>query len=126
MHFPCPSEVGHRNNPKHSYTKTKTWIRCLPIVHQNYVVRCFLCALNYGQSSKSLSNTFAWLSVGQSTDPNEVNIFYISPLQSLNLVLIACAKLNGHWGTWTGCLKIIKILFWDSYILGIAPIMFDI
>ena len=75
------------------------------------MVRCFLCALNYVQSSKSLGNTFAWLPGSQSIDPSEFNISYISSLQSLNLVLIACAKLNDHRGTWTGCLKIIKILF---------------
>ena len=34
--------------------------------------------------------------------------FYISPLKSLNLVLIHGAKLDRHRGTWTGC-KINKI-----------------
>ena len=29
--------------------------------------------------------------------------FYVSPLKSLNLVLIPGADLDGHRGTWTGC-----------------------
>ena len=31
--------------------------------------------------------------------------FYISPLKSFNQVLIPGAKLDGHRGTWTGCLS---------------------
>ena len=34
--------------------------------------------------------------------------FNISTLKSLNLVLIPGAKLNGHQGTWAGCLKLIR------------------
>ena len=39
-----------------------------------------------------------------------VNLFFfnISTLKSLNLVLISGAKLNGHKGTWAGCLKLIR------------------
>ena len=29
--------------------------------------------------------------------------FYISPLKSLNYISILSLKLDGHWGTWTGC-----------------------
>ena len=35
--------------------------------------------------------------------------FYISPLKSLNLVLILSVKLDGHRGTWTGCISFVKV-----------------
>ena len=38
------------------------------------------------------------------------NFFYISPLNSLNLILTPDAKLDGHWGTWTGCFE-VRTLF---------------
>ena len=37
----------------------------------------------------------------KSTGPGESNFLNISPLNSLNLVLIPRAKLDGHRGTWT-------------------------
>ena len=40
--------------------------------------------------------------VGNEVAPANL-IFYISFLKSLNLALIPCAKLDAHWGTWTGC-----------------------
>ena len=55
------------------------------------------------ESLHFLNITFAELPSGESTNPGEFNFFYISPLKSLNLVLIPGAKLDGHRGTWTGC-----------------------
>ena len=34
-------------------------------------------------------------------------IFFISQLKSLNLFLIPGVKLDGQWGTWTGCSDLI-------------------
>ena len=46
----------------------------------------------------SILEIFAYLLGGKSTDPCEFNFFYISPLNSLNLVLITGAKLDDHRG----------------------------
>ena len=48
---------------------------------------------------------FPQLSGGKSTGPSELNFLNISPLKSLNLILIPSAELGGHRGTWTGCLN---------------------
>ena len=48
--------------------------------------------------------------------------FYISPLKSLNLVLIPGAKLDGHWGTWTGCIKDYYNLYLKHYVLLLADV----
>ena len=75
------------------------------------MVRCFPWALDFGQSN----NTFYGISTffeysfylangGKSTDQTELSFSYISPLKSLNLILIPGAKLDGHGCTWTGCL----------------------
>ena len=38
-----------------------------------------------------------------------MNFFFdISPLKSLNLVLMPGAKLDGYWGTWGGCFSSCK------------------
>ena len=55
-----------------------------------------------------LSMTFAELPGGKSTDPCEFNISDNSPLKYMDLVLIPSAKLNGHRGTWTGCLHLYR------------------
>ena len=47
---------------------------------------------------------FAQLPGEKSTDPGEFNFFYISPLKSLDLVLILGEKLDDHRGTWMGCI----------------------
>ena len=39
---------------------------------------------------------FAQLPGGKSTGPGEFNLFYTSPLNSLNLVVIPSAKIDGH------------------------------
>ena len=62
-----------------------------------------------------LKKTFAELPSGKSTNPGEFNFFNVSPLKSLNLVLILGADLDGHWGTWTGCIKHIDY-HWKSYL----------
>ena len=51
----------------------------------------------------NILETFARLPGGKLTGPGEFKFFYASPLNSLNLVLIPGAKLDGHRGTWTGC-----------------------
>ena len=54
------------------------------------------------ESLHFLNTIFAKLPSENSTGPGEFNFFYISPLRSLNFVLIPGAKLGGHRGTWTG------------------------
>ena len=51
-----------------------------------------------------LKKVFAKLSGEKSTGPGEFNFFYISPLKSLDLVLIPGAKLDGHRDIWTECI----------------------
>ena len=58
------------------------------------------------ESLHFLNITFAELPSGESTNPGEFNFFYISPLKSLNLVLIPGADLDGHRGAWTGCISV--------------------
>ena len=41
------------------------------------------------------------------TGPGEFIFFNLSPLKSLSLVLIPGAKLDGHRGTWAGCVATI-------------------
>ena len=45
---------------------------------------------------------------------------YISPLKSLNLVLGVGTKLDGHRGTWAGCIEHLKTSheFSDTIRLG--------
>ena len=50
------------------------------------------------ESLHFLNITFAYLPSGKSTQ------LFISPLKSLNLVLMPGAKLDGHRDTWTGCI----------------------
>ena len=52
-----------------------------------------------------LNMIFAYLLGEKSTGPGE--FFNLSPLKSLSLVLIPGAKLDGHRGTWTGCVAAI-------------------
>ena len=53
----------------------------------------------------------AQLPGGKSTGPGEFNFLHISPLKSLNLVLIPGVTLGGHWGTWTGCYRSNRLCF---------------
>ena len=46
-----------------------------------------------------------------STGLDEFNFFHITPLKSLNLVLIPVAKLDGHRGSWTVCIIVLDIGF---------------
>ena len=57
------------------------------------------------ESQQFLNITFAQLPGGKSTSPGEFNFFYISPLKSLNLVLIPGAKLDGHLDTQAECFQ---------------------
>ena len=52
----------------------------------------------------------------KSTFPSEFNFSYISPLNSLNLVLIPGAKLDGHRGTWTGCIELHAFFIGNEFI----------
>ena len=61
------------------------------------------------ESLHLLNITFALLPCEKSTDPGEFNFSYVSPLKSLNLVLISGVKLDGHPSTWTGSLNIANI-----------------
>ena len=74
-------------------------------------MRCFSClwilvkvTKRFMESLHFLNITFAKLHSGESIYPGEFNFFYISPLKSLNLVLIPGAKLDGQRGTWAGSL----------------------
>ena len=51
-----------------------------------------------------LNKPLAQIPSGKLTDRSEFNFGYISPLKSLNLVLIPGAKLDDRPGTWTGVL----------------------
>ena len=60
----------------------------------------------YFMESLHISNIiFAQLPIEKSTGSGEFNFFKLTPLKSLSLVLIPGAKLDGHRGTWTGCIK---------------------
>ena len=113
MHYSCTLELGHTNNPKNPYTKQR---------HVNKMLGSFLSKLHgeilplgfgywpklFMKSLESLSIIFAQLPGGKSTGPGEFNFFNISPLKSLNLVLIPGVKLDGHRGTWTGCINNLR------------------
>ena len=59
------------------------------------MARCFPCALDFAK----VTTRFL-----KSTGADEFRSFYISPVKSLNLVLIRGGKVDEHRGTWTGCL----------------------
>ena len=59
--------------------------------------------IHFMKSLHFLIISFALIPSGKSTYCGEFNFFHISSLKSLNLVLIPGAKLDGYWGTWTGC-----------------------
>ena len=74
-------------------------------------MRCFSClwilvkvTKRFMESLHFLNITFAKLPSGESIYPGEFNFFYVSPLKSLNLVLIPGANLDGQRGTWAGSL----------------------
>ena len=56
---------------------------------------------NTNDLDKNLKS-FAQLPGEKSTGPGELNFLIMSPLNSLNLVLIRGAKFDGHRRTWTG------------------------
>ena len=83
--------------------KVRWWDACLVLWTSAKVTTCFMESLHL------LNITFALLPREKSTDPGEFNFSYVSPLKSLNLVLIPGAKLDGHRSTWTGSLNIANI-----------------
>ena len=64
--------------------------------------------VNESDLGKSLE-IFAYLPGGKSTGPGEFNLFYISPLNSSNFILIHRAKLDSHRGTSTGCIYTMRL-----------------
>ena len=58
---------------------------------------------------------FAQLSGVKSTGPGDFIYFYISQENSLNLALISAGKLDGHLGTWNGCV--------NKYMIGILNVL---
>ena len=74
------------------------------------MVRCFPCTLNFGQSNNTFYGFCVFSKHHLCLAPRwkikwpQWIIFYISSLKLLNLVLIPRAKLDGHRGTWTGCI----------------------
>ena len=88
------------------------WMKFLACFSSKLDYEMFLLPLDFGQSNKTfygiylhfLNITFAKLPSGESIYPGEFSFFYISPLKSLNLVLIPGAKLDGQRGTWAGSL----------------------
>ena len=65
----------------------------------------FLNIIGNGSDLGKYLEIFAQLPGGKSTNPGKFNFLYISLLNFLNLVLIPGAKLDDHWGTWTGCIN---------------------
>ena len=66
--------------------------------------------LHFGQNSNTfyeITAITAWLRGRKSTGIDEF-FFDISPLKSLNLVLMPGAKLDGYRGTWAGCFSSCK------------------
>ena len=113
MHYSCTLELGHTNNPKNPYTKqrhvNKMLGSFLSKLHGEILLLGFGCQpKRFMESLEFFSIIFAQLPSGKSTGPSEFNFFNISPLESLNLVLIPGVKLDGHRGTWTGCLNNLR------------------
>ena len=78
-------------------------------------MRCLHCVVDFGQSnsifykiSALFEHNFCLAPLWNIRWAQWIYFFCISPLKSLNLVLIPGAKLDGHWGTWTGCLTEIN------------------
>ena len=79
------------------------------------MVSFFLFALDFGQSDKSFYGVFAffkhnfflalWWKINWL---RWIYFFCVTPLKSLNLVLIPDAKLDGYRGSLTGCFYIIS------------------
>ena len=113
MHYSCTLELDHINNPKNPYTKqrhvNKMLGSFLSKLHGEILLLGFGCQpKRFMESLEFFSIIFAQLPSGKSTGPSEFNFFNISPLESLNLVLIPGVKLDGHRGTWTGCLNNLR------------------
>ena len=64
---------------------------------------------------------FAQLHGRKSTGPGKLDFLVMFP-QFLNLLLIPVARLDGHWGTWTGCLIQVSNIF---YCRGVIINSFD-
>ena len=98
------------------YVKVRWWNASLALWILVKVTTRFIKFLHF------LNITFAKLPGGKSTGHGEFNIFYISPLKSLNLALVPGAKLDAHRGTWTECTASIFYLalcFYNSNELNI-------
>ena len=67
------------------------------------------------ESLHFLNCIFASLASEKSVDPGEVDFFFfnISPLRSLNLILIPEAKLDDHNSTWRGCFNFDQKSFYE-------------
>ena len=85
------------------------------------MVRCFPGALGFGQNNNTFYRNSAFFKHNFCLAPRwKINwprwifFFYISPLKSLNLVLIPGAKLDGYWGTCTGCMSSKDFKSWTQ------------
>ena len=106
--------------------------KCLAVVHKSQMVRCFPCALDFGQSNNTFygistffkHNFLSQFSGGKSTESGEFKFFYISSLKPLNLVLIPGEKLDGHRGTWTACIYETRKYSYSPYFYKVICIPF--
>ena len=81
--------------------------------------------MDFGQTINTVYGVSAFLLtslVETRRTPINLVFFYISPLRSLNLVLIPDAKLDGHRGTWTGC----AIVLFNKIFRLIQPFLSDL
>ena len=84
------------------------------------MVRCFSCALDFGQSNNTFYGISAFfkhnfcLVLRWKINQRRWIYFFLDSLESLNLVLIPGAKLDGHRGTWTGCFLFGNLLDMDD------------
>ena len=65
----------------------------------------FLNIMGNGNNLGEYSENFCLAPRWENNCPTEILFFNISPLNSLNLVLVPGAKSNGHRGSWTACVS---------------------
>ena len=109
-------KLGHSNIPNDLRTNTRTcesnvWQFSIKVGWDASLALWILTKVTtrFMESLHVLGIVFAYLPGRKSTCTGEFFFFDISPLKSLDLVLILSVKLDGHRGTWTGCISFVKV-----------------